>query len=266
MIYKSFYRKKTTKLYFIIFTLLFSLVTISILSKQFFLNYVNEKYSRSFIQVFTDEDINKINSINGIKSINNGIYLNDRYYVVPNEKINNNDEVIVHKVLATNSNDLSIIYNGNEQHYSIIDSHNNSYDEIEVSKDYYEILKKDNNPIIYRIFINNWLENETIQKEIKNTIEVKEINCYEYSDFNRDPTSIIIIFNIAIILVSILTIIVILISIQNVLIDEKKKDDLYRKLGFKIRTIKIYNYIKVISLLALSIILPIIIIIVSMFI
>ncbi len=254
IIYKSFLRKKSTKIYIVIFTLLFSLITFSFLAKGYFINYVNSKYKGSYIEVETLDDIEKIDSIKNVNNYRSGIKYENILFI-SNDDLKNDETII--KDSSNDDKSIEIELDNKVFELNVVDHHSGHFDEVIISNELYNKISDINNLKTYRIYLYDWLNHDKTYEKIKERINCHEIVSFEHSEFNRDPHSIIVIFNIAILLITILSVIVVSISIQNVIIDETKKNTLYKKLGYPKKAIHMINTYKIIILLLISFILPV---------
>lgn len=243
MIYRSFFKKKVTKIYlwiFILFSILFSFLLIA---KECIIVKGNEAYSKSFIYFITEKEIDLGNEQN-VKGYNKALYANcysdlTEVFIVNNTPIVRNDSE--EKVECTI--DKYTIQYIVENDFNIVQ--NNSL---------YDFLNDDVKEYYYFVSLENWFDVEKTSNFIKDSYKVEPI-IYEVNIDSNNYKNYIYIFNIIIRILLFLFVLLLLISIVNVIIDEKKNNKLYYSLG--------YNRIRIISItfnkILLLILIPIVI-------
>ena len=241
MIYRSFFRKKVTKIYlliFIIFSVLFSLLFIS---KENIIVKGNEAYKKSFIYFSTEKEIELKNEPN-VKNYNKALRVNcdsdlSEIFIVNDTPIISNDyeekvECIIDKYTIQ---------------YTVMDNFN-----IVQNKSLYEILNNDAKEYYYFVTLDNWFDVEKTSKSIKDSYKVDPI-VYEVNIDSNNYKNYISIFSILIRILIILFVLLLLISIVNVIIDEKKNNILYYSLGFSKLKIFYISFNKILLLLLIPI-------------
>lgn len=248
IIYKSFFKKKSTKIYLGIFILLGIAFSFLFISKSILIKKENEAYPNSFIYFSSKKEID-LTKERSINSFNKAIRV-DCHNQLTNIFITKEIPVIKKEYdtnLECNIDDYTIKYS------SIINANLISDEKL------YNYLDKDENELYYIITLKNWFEKDKTIKVLKDKYNV-EINIEEYQIDSMDYKDIIIIFDIFIKIIFILFIILCIISIFNIVIDESKNNFLYYSLGYsKTKIIKL-----TISKILMIITIPVCILILSL--
>lgn len=275
LILKSFFRKKTTKIYLIIFTSILTIMFNLILTKQKLINECIDFYDGSTITFESSKNaLEKIKQIDNIKKITYGLPAkvnnsNVLAYLIKDEKLKSNEAYYLTNIseyeLSIPST-IEINYNNTIHTYNISKKINSktmvlAYI-IYISEEEYNLLVNDSQNYIYILEYENHLKlNETIDN-IENNINTEKIEIMnnkkipnKIDNFESDITIYSIFSRISFIIFFITFIII----LKNTLLDENNINYLYKYLGFTKRQTKIYNLLKIISLIFISIILALII-------
>ena len=263
LILKSFIRKRTTKTYFMIYTL--------ILSALFLLFYVhysldekeNDLYYGSFIEI-KDEDISKVKDIKEIKEIKKAIKISEfndtQYYFLYNPDYN----LVNNRIIISNDYGEDIIINevldiegDNKTYQFIVDRFNNeknSLNKIYVSKEMYNEMLKKNEKETNLIILNRWKRqyNDVMYRlnKIFDPSNVRPFLCAGDSRYEAFITISYVFIWVLIVLFGI----VLVITCFNIIQDEEKKNNIYYRIGYRKITLKIFNLMKIFLLILLSII------------
>lgn len=243
MIVKSFFRKKNTRIYTIILGLIFLILFILGVGKNYYIKQVNKDYDGSF-SYFKSNDSIDLNYINNILMFQKGFELsidNSLIYFaidnnVPKGKIilpsNYKNEIGLGdsiSLITKYSNQDLLVY---DYYESII-----NFPIFKINSEDYQKLSKDQN-IVYFFQLKNWLDmDETISK-IEQDLDVTVVT-YLSDNETSNYKFIITIVDIFIYFMILIFIITGCISIYNVINDEKKNMMLYRCLGYS----KLENYL-----------------------
>lgn len=238
MMILSFYRKKNVKNYLIIIVSLIFLLTFLITLKDFFTNLINSNYSRSFIyiKINSNQELEILKNNSNISIINKCIYLSDTYIVENKDLING---VIYASNLENIENtDFQVLISNtlqpNVYMLSMLDFSNYSYD-----NGYYITLK-------------NWLNlNSTIDYLYSKNIN---IDPHIYKNNNIEIENVLKYLDLVIIILIIISIITYIFTIINLIIDEQKKNKIYKYLGYSSKDIFKFNCYKFLSLIFFSVI------------
>ena len=259
MIIKSFYRRKSTKIYFI----LISLISFFILSLCFYIHYLNSIVSNNdrliyFKNATANYELEDACTLVNIKSSDLKNYLEE--YELSNRAImkmmsnlaeNNVVINLENKIDLTSFKKSIIIYNQNKQIELNIQEINQTgnYNYLYVSKKiFYELWDKKTYCVDEKKYKNDGTE-----------ITILENNSYEEESKTLDIKKKIQILKVFLCFVIITSLVILITIIKNILFDLKKERELLYILGIRRLTIFYYNFIRMISLF----ILPLIFVLVS---
>lgn len=256
---KSFFRKKSIKIYLAIISIILFFLLFSISIKNYYLDLVNSNYEYSYIEfeyLGNKDDIKKIKNINQVYE---GFSLRldeGNYYFLINDYIGLNDfEIVADKYIFPDQNIGSEVsfYNTN---LIIKDLFENSslYNVIYINSNTYKYLLSllKPNVFIYRVTLTNWLNEEKTIKNIEDNLKVNNLTTFLNKKENINFESVILVFQTAIIIFSIVFIIVLVVTYINIVNDEKKKNYIYKCLGYSNNLIKLINFTKLFVLTILS--------------
>ena len=98
LIFKSFLRKKTTKTYLLIYTIILSTLFTLFIAKNIMVELENNNYNGSFIEIEDDGSIN-INKLDNIDKIYHAVYIKENYnkvFFINDDSYNlKNNEIII---------------------------------------------------------------------------------------------------------------------------------------------------------------------------
>lgn len=274
IILKSFYRKKNTKIYLVIITLLFLSIGILLYLRQSNYNRANNNLEPSYISFNANKEaLEFIQKINDIKELKYGIeayYYNKAHddtrsiYLFSNNEVENNYTYISQYLTTDFSSIASITLNGNKYHFKVnkIINENIDFEYMYISSTDFNTISSKSSNYTFFIYPSKWLEKDKIINRLK-TFGILKENIEEYEKTRLVSNSFLTkyyLISIVLIIIGIIFLIVLFITIKNILIDENKNTKLLRCLGFRNSTIKKYHILKIISLLALSIVISTLII------
>lgn len=256
---KSFFRKKSIKIYLAIISIILFFLLFSISIKNYYLDLVNSNYEYSYIEFEYLGNIDDIKKIKNINQVYEGFSLRvdeGTYYFLINDYIGLNDfEIAADKYIFPDQNIGSEVsfYSTN---LIIKDLFENSslYNVIYVNSNTYKYLLSllKPNVFIYRVTLTNWLNEEKTIKNIEDNLKVSNLTTFLNKKENINFESIIFIFQTAIIIFSIVFIIVLVVTYVNIANDEKKKNYIYKCLGYSKNLIRLINFTKLSILTILS--------------
>ena len=110
----------------------------------------------------------------------------------------------------------------------------------------------------YLLVLKNWLKKDKTFDEIKDNYKNVNISSYFYTS-NDSYTTFITIINILLSILIFLFAIILIVTCFNIIQDEKKKNDIYYKLGYLKANLKKYNLLKIICLISIALIISIIV-------
>ena len=264
MILKSFFRKKTTKIYLFIFTFIFLAFNLIVIGRNYYAEKANESYDGSFIFWEQSKDAT-IPNVDGIKNVQNAIIIGNHNFIVAddNYKLNENE------ILINNDNKDAIdkIKNDFSSSYPMIDIDNFNFvftdDNINnnfliVNQNTFNKIVESDNNIVYIAQATDWINYEDVIYELNEEMNI-EVNAYIPTTSANDYSSLYNTFDIFLYLVVILFFILSIISILNIINDEKNSNFLYKTLGYsKIKKLLITGF-KILILLVSTVILSVVI-------
>ena len=256
---KSFFRKKSIKIYLAIISIILFFLLFSISIKNYYLDLVNSNYEYSYIEFEYLGNIDDIKKIKNINQVYEGFSLRvdeGTYYFLINDYIGLNDfEIVADKYIFPDQNigsevsfySTNLIIKDlfeNNSLYNVIYINSNTY------KQLLSLLKPDS--FIYRVTLTNWLNEEKTIKNIEDNLKVSNLTTFLNKKENINFESIIFIFQTAIIIFSIVFVIVLIVTYINIASDEKKKNYIYKCLGYSKNLIRLINFTKLSILTILS--------------
>lgn len=265
IILRSFFRKRTTRIYVLIFSLLLTVITAILLGKNYFLEYANNVYCGSHITLYASEDITDaiLKQLN-ISDVKKGLVYNidNDTIIIFDDKSLEGNEIITPKYIDDTLSDISLDISGKSYDFHIADKKGtNNYFFISDSL-YLELANSYNSDYQYIIYLEDWFKVDKTIDNIRKNISYnfdKDIITFETKTINLDVKPIIIIFNIVTIIFISAFLITFVLSIENLLLDEKKISYLYCCLGYSKKLVEIITIIKVLFLIVLAIIIPLLI-------
>ena len=256
---KSFFRKKSIKIYLAIISIILFFLLFSISIKNYYLDLVNSNYEYSYIEFEYLGNIDDIKKIKNINQVYEGFSLKvdeGNYYFLINDYISLNDfEIVADKYIFPDQNigsEVSFYSTNltikdlfeNSSLYNVIYINSNTY------KQLLSLLKPDS--FIYRVTLSNWLNEEKTIKNLEENLKVNNLTTFLNKKENINFESVILVFQTAIILFSIVFIIVLVVTYINIANDEKKKNYIYKCLGYSKNLIRLINFTKLSILTVLS--------------
>lgn len=259
LIIKSFFRKKTTKKYIIIFCLLICIFSFILIGRDYYFKLDNDNTKNSFLEFIAPKNqyyeiLNLQNveevSINIIASFEEGII----YLEKGNKEINFNSVLIPETFKDKfNINDkITINYNDNNYLFNIKGYFNaKKNNTLMINSDLFQQISKDTQNVLYRISLKKWFKRDTTIKKIRKKIKYDEnydILAFTIRDKNINFDDEINFFNIVSIALIILYCIIFIFIIYNIIIDEKGINKLLYYLGYDSHKIKIITSSKILLL------------------
>lgn len=234
MIYKSFFKKKVTKIYlwiFILFSLVFSFLFVA---KEYMIIRGNEAYKNSFLYFVSEKDLD-LSSEKNIQNYNKALYvachsdLTDVFVVKDNPIIHSDS----FEQVECSIDDITIFFH-------VMDRIN-----IVANEQLYDLLDSEQSEYYYFIRLKNWFAMKDTYQDLVDTYHV-DVIVEDMKIDDVDYKNVIYIFDIFIKVMAILFVGLFILSIINVVIDEKKNNRLYYSLGYskiKIFQMTIYKII-----------------------
>ena len=257
LIFKSFFRKKTTKNYLIIYSFIILAIFVLIFGKEIINNKYNDLYNGSFITV-NEKDYAKIKDINGIDKSYEALQINvderlyNYVYLIKNESLKDDEIIIAEESKKEEQNVIEIELQEKYYVFNIKDYSKeiNNRNIIYVSKNIYESIKP-NGKMVYIFTLKNWIESKKIDSIISKKIGVNNYIHYVRGT-NNNYEKYLSVLNVLLFTLIVLFIIVLIFTSYNSIQDENKKNIIYYRIGYNKRKLKIYNFAKIFMLLLLS--------------
>lgn len=255
MIIKSFYKKKITKIYLLIYFLIFVVFGIVFMGKRYYMGQVNENYGESFIYVLgIDED--NLKMLPNIKSYEKAIWV-ERFIVKAKESLSEKEMLLPNTFYDYNvGGNYDFVFGDNTYNFTIKDFYetDESFSYVYISEKKLDKIIKENTKYSYIIYVNNWLERTEIIDVLEKQSNV-ELRSMEVNKANVDLTSMISTFELYTYVIIGVFIIVCIITIINIVNDEKKKIFIYRSIGYSKKKILKLQILNIVSLFFISFIL-----------
>jgi len=262
ILYKSFWRKKITKTYIILFILiLFSIIILSSINNHY-LEILNKKYQDSYISISLNEK-DKPQKMKNIKIYNESLLLetNDEFnnYLTLTKNTNLKNTEIILPICYSNkykiNDNYNLTINNNTYSFFIKDFYDTDMsNELKISSKIYEKLSQEVIMKEYKLKLDNWLKIDKTISKIKNKLNINQEYGLKYFKINNeDKTKVVIyIINIFIYIMFISFFIIYTISLINIYSDEGEKNKILNSLGYKHNKIMRINYLKILSLISIS--------------
>lgn len=261
LLVKSFFRKKTTKIYFIIFVLIFTFLLILMKYKKEYIQLANENFSGSYIEISFSNLEERMKHIHNIKDIQKGFSMIsefETYYYFSKDGLSEHG-VSVNKNLFSEvqlGQQIELNING-KQYIFVVEhlfDHHHFYNTIFVNRNILEMILKDNEDLntIYRIDLNNWIKRDRTIKKLKKSFHLSDLTMYltKKQDINFD--SIVFVCDVLFIFLVIIFTIIFFISLLNILSEEKKMNFIYYCIGYRNINLLCINFFKLFLLILFS--------------
>lgn len=248
MIYKSFFRKRTTKIYLVILLIISFILSFLLVSRKYYISKSNEAYEGSYIYFISDKNIdlkkeksvidyNKTILLDCDTSLTRIFISKDEPIISIEESVKNNECIVEkYRVNYTISQTNNIVQNGK----------------------LYDYLDKINKQYVYFVKIENWFYVLNTVNYLEEKYDVN-VEIEEYKIDSNEYNDILLIYNVFILILDIFLIIIFIFSILNIYVDEKRNNYLYYVLGYsKLKILKI-----TINKILLLLIIPLIFCIIS---
>lgn len=255
MILKSFYRKKTTKIYLLIFTLIFTIFGVVLIGKSKYIEKINQDFSDSFIYLSSNSSLN-LSDIDGALELKKAIR-DDRFVYTYNDGKNiGKDEAIIPNILKGSIalNDYIELNVGNtsislrvKEYYE----HESVTPIIYLNKKNLEQLIDNSGKYSYILKIKEWNKHEEISEELINNYHIDPI-VYSVSKSNMDLSQMVKKFSTYGYMIIGIFVIVSVFTVYNIISDAEKKNYIYRSLGYSKSIISMNLIYNITSLFVLS--------------
>lgn len=259
LIYKSFFRKKTTKTYFIIYSLIVLVIGLLLSTKSILESKEKTLYYGSYILVNTN-NINELEKLPDIDKIYETIPIKvNGYYeivLIHDDKYNVNGNHVIIPIINKDEykiKDKIFVDIDGKQVELIIDGYDYINGNNEILYTSNDIINKytKNSSKSYLLMLKNWGKYNIVLKKLNKIKDINDIKIRSYS-VNDSLNTFITIVNIMLLVLIILFMIVLVITSINIIDDENKKNIIYSKIGYNKHKLKICNLVKIIMLILFS--------------
>lgn len=267
---KSFFRKKNTRIYFIIFVIISSVFLIVFYTQNYFIKMTNQNYKSSFLYFLSNKmSHNEIITFDNISSTYCSYTgeFNNYEYILSTNKLTN-VEISKEEIILPNTYQFD--FKENDEISLIIKEKNYTFrvkDFFEtkgfpylflINEDFLKSILENEDKVTYVVDLKNWAyKDETIQK-IKEKFNPVSFSYHIVSQQNINFDRLIIVFNIFLTIIFIIFALIFVITCFNVVSDEKINNKLYYLLGYSKTRISLIMLIKI-GLIALPFLFSIII-------
>ena len=259
LIFKSFFRKKTTKVYFVVYALIILGLILLVFTRNVLINKENESYKGSFLEI-KNFDESKLKSKKNIDNITKALSIQNKmtvsYILIPDDSLKRNETIISSKFKEqVKLNDEIEIEN--EINNEIITLNISGFSE-EIYNEYImyissELFNKYNNSDSERYIITfkSWLNYDDEISEFRKIFSAENVFPHYYKG-NGEYRDYITVVNVLLIVLIILFAIVLIVTNFNIIQDENKKNIIYYRIGYNKYVLKLYNVSKIILLILSS--------------
>lgn len=253
IVYKCFFRKKTTKITILLLTLSFLILSILIIGRNNYINKANSNYKGSFLEInnVNNNDIKIIKKDINVNSYEIGFIVEDYYFFVGKNSLNKNEIILPNELIEEYKIGDNIEFELDNKAYNFVikDFEDKSNYRFVINDTLYHNLSVNKEKFL-RINIKNWSARENIAKKIEKKIN-KSVGTFtiKKDDINYDiiVNTFLIIISLFIVLFAILF----FITLYNLIIDERKTNSILSSIGYsknKILKLTIKKIILVISI------------------
>jgi len=264
LILKSFFRKKNTKKYILLFSFLFIAIFGLFFVKKYYTLKMQENYQDAFIEfVAPYQELKNIQKMSFFQRVDYGLdieYQNETFTLLhsmlyPVSKDNTFISLKYQDVLKIDDS-LSFEVLGNFTNLKINGYYDQAYSDVFfVNDSVINDLISQNKMILYRVTLKNWMDREEVISKIKKNVNFEEKYgivqyLYKKNDINLEGT--IGILQILLSFLLLLFALVFFLTIYNVFCDEQILDRMYFYLGFSKNSRKIFFFSKILFLFLVS--------------
>ncbi len=246
LILKSFFRKKTTKNYIIIFTSIYFIMFILLLFKGYYIGLNNDANKNSYIYIDNEQDFEILKRFKDIDNIEEGCLVNidnQEYIFIKDDSLKNNEIVVPNYSEDLNVNDTLDFNYGKYSNLFVVknkqeDNYNFRFYSVN-SEQFNKILGEEDSSLIKIFTLKNWLKSNSILKNMNKEM-VGNTVIFNSRASMANFEGIINLLNVFIVLCIIVFIILLFLSIFNIYMNDKKNNFMYEVVG--ISKMKVWGY------------------------
>lgn len=254
IIYKCFFRKKTTKIAILLLTLSFLILSILLLGKSKYINKANDSYNGSFLEVnnVDDNDVKIVKRNISVDNYEIGFTIDEYYFLVGSKSLSKNEIILPIQLIEEYKvgDIIELELNDNVYNFVIKNFENKSYYRFVVSELLYDELALNKSKVL-RIDVKNWADRENIAKKLEKKLK-KDVGTFTVKKDDMNYDIVVNVFSIIISLFILLFAILFVITLYNLIIDEGKTNLILRNVGYSKNKLLILTIKKIFLILSVS--------------
>mgnify|MGYP000193410485 CR=1 FL=1 len=246
LILKSFFRRKTTKNYIIIFTSIYFIMFILLLFKCYYIRLNNAANKNSYVYIDNEQDFEILKHFKDVDNIEDGCLVNadnQEYIFIKDDSLKNNEDLNVNDTLDFNYGkylNLFVVKNKQEDKYNFRFYSVNS-------EQFNKILGEENSSLIKIFTLKNWLKSNSLLKNMNKEM-IGNTVIFNSRASMANFEGIINLLNVFIVLCIIVFIILLFLSIFNIYMNDKKNNFMYEVVGISKMKVLGYFILKIANL------------------
>lgn len=246
LILKSFFRRKTTRNYIIIFTSIYFIMFILLLFKGYYIGLNNDANKNSYIYIDNAQDFEILKRFKDIDNIEEGCLVNidnQEYIFIKDDSLKNNEIVVPNYSEDLNVNDTLDFNYGKDSNLFVVknkqeDNYNFRFYSVN-SEQFNKILGEEDSSLIKIFTLKSWLKSNSLLKNMNKEM-VGNTVIFNSRASMANFEGIINLLNVFIVLCIIVFIILLFLSIFNIYMNDKKNNFMYEVVG--ISKMKVWGY------------------------
>lgn len=246
LILKSFFRRKTTRNYIIIFTSIYFIMFILLLFKGYYIGLNNDANKNSYIYMDNAQDFEILKRFKDIDNIEEGCLVNidnQEYIFIKDDSLKNNEIVVPNYSEDLNVNDTLDFNYGKYSNLFVVknkqeDKYNFRFYSVN-SEQFNKILGEEDSSLIKIFTLKSWLKSNGLLKNMNKEM-IGNTVIFNSRASMANFEGIINLLNVFIVLCIIVFIILLFLSIFNIYMNDKKNNFMYEVVG--ISKMKVWGY------------------------
>lgn len=254
IIYKCFFRKKTTKIAILLLTISFLILSILVVGRKNYINKVNDSYKGSFLEVSNviDSDLKIVKNNMSVNNYEKGIVIENYYFLVKSTSLKKG-EIILPVQLAEDykiGDTIELELSDKEYRFIIRDFENESYYRLVVNNLIYDELSLGKEEVL-RIDVKNWAARDNVAKKLETRLK-KDVSVFTVKKDNVNYDIVVNVFTIIISLFILFFSILLFVTLYNLVIDENKTNFVLYSVGYSKNKLLILTIKKIFLILSVS--------------